>query len=44
MLAALLLLVLIGLVILYSTSAYVAELKFGDDMAYFTAPAHITEK
>ena len=40
--AVVLLLTCFGLVILYSTSAYVAELKFGDDMAYFGKQALIS--
>lgn len=35
MLAVLLFLICFGLVMLYSTSAYSAQLKFGDDMYYF---------
>jgi cell division protein FtsW len=40
--AVVLLLTCFGLVILYSTSAYVAELKFGNDMAYFGKQALIS--
>ena len=42
LLAAVILLTCFGLVMLYSTSAYMAELKFGNDMYYFKKQALIS--
>ena len=42
LLACIILLVCFGLVMLYSTSAYEAEQKFGDDMFYFGKQAVIS--
>lgn len=42
LLACIILLVCFGLVMLYSTSSYEAELKFGDDMFYFGKQAAIS--
>lgn len=42
LLAVVILLTCFGLVMLYSTSAYMAELKFGDDMFYFGKQALIS--
>lgn len=42
LLAVIILLTCFGLVMLYSTSAYIAEVKFGDDMYYFRKQAIIS--
>ena len=42
LLACIILLVCFGLVMLYSTSSYEAEMKFGDDMFYFGKQAAIS--
>ena len=42
LLAVVILLTCFGLVMLYSTSAYMAELKFGNDMEYFGKQARIS--
>lgn len=42
LLAVVILLICFGLVMLYSTSAYEADLKFGDDMRYFSRQAWIS--
>lgn len=40
--AVIILLICFGLIMLYSTSAYMAEIKFGDDMHYFKKQAIIS--
>ena len=42
LLAVIILLTCFGLVILYSTSSYMAELNYGDDMYYFKKQAAIS--
>ena len=42
LLAVVILLTCFGLVMLYSTSAYEAEIRFGDDMHYFARQAGIS--
>ena len=42
LLAVIILLTCFGLIMLYSTSSYMAELKYGDDMYYFKKQAAIS--